>query len=49
VARKALHKYASAPDRATFQRKLGGYLQRRGFSFETMKPILAELWEESRG
>jgi regulatory protein len=48
VARKALHKYASAPDRATFQRKLGGYLQRRGFSFETMKPILAELWDETR-
>lgn len=46
VARRALHKYASAPDRATFQRKLGGYLQRRGFSFETMKPILAELWNE---
>lgn len=46
VARRAFHKYASAPDRATFQRKLGGYLQRRGFSFETMKPVLAELWNE---
>lgn len=49
VARRALHKYANAPDRATFQRKLGGFLQRRGFSFETMKPILAELWNEVHG
>lgn len=46
VARRAVHKYAGAPDRATFQRKLGSYLQRRGFSFETMKPVLAELWNE---
>lgn len=49
VARKALHKYANAPDWATFQRKLGGYLQRRGFRFETMKPILSELWDEVKG
>jgi regulatory protein len=49
VARKALRRYADAPDRATFQRKLGGYLQRRGFSFETIKPILAELWVEAQG
>lgn len=49
VARKALHKYANAPDWQTFQRKLGGYLQRRGFRFETMKPILSELWDEVKG
>lgn len=49
VARKALHKYAGAPDRATFQRKLGGFLQRRGFSFDTMRPILDELWREAQG
>lgn len=49
VARRALHKYADAPDRTTFQRKLGGYLQRRGFNFDTMKPILAELWDECKG
>jgi len=48
VARRAAHKYADAPDWSTFQRKLGGYLQRRGFSFETMKPILNELWQETR-
>lgn len=46
VAQRAAHKYRSAPDYATFQRKLGGFLQRRGFSFDTMKPIMAELWRE---
>lgn len=46
VARKAAHKYLNAPDRATFNRKFGSYLQRRGFRFDTMKPILAELWAE---
>lgn len=49
VARKALHKYARETDRATFQRKFGGFLQRRGFSFATIKPILAELWQETQG
>jgi regulatory protein len=49
VARKALHKYARETDRATFQRKFGAFLQRRGFSYETIKPILAELWQETRG
>jgi regulatory protein len=47
VARKAVHKYARETDRATFQRKFGGFLQRRGFSFATIKPILAELWQET--
>ncbi|HEX6291512.1 MAG TPA: RecX family transcriptional regulator [Herpetosiphonaceae bacterium] len=49
VARRALPKYAREPDRMTFQRKFGAFLQRRGFSFETIKPILAELWQEVRG
>ncbi len=49
VARKAARRYADAPDRATFQRKLGGYLLRRGFSFETIKPIVDRLWNEIRG
>ena len=49
VARRALRKYANEPDRATFQRKFGGFLQRRGFSFETIKPLLDELWQEARG
>jgi regulatory protein len=49
VARRALRKYANEDDRATFQRKFGAFLQRRGFSFETIKPILDELWQEARG
>lgn len=46
IAQAALRKYAGAPDRSTFQRKLGGYLQRRGFSFATIAPILDQLWAE---
>jgi regulatory protein len=46
IARGALHKYASAPDRTAFQRRLGGYLQRRGFGFDTIGPILETLWAE---
>ncbi len=46
IARGALHKYANAPDRAAFQRRMGGYLQRRGFSFDTIGPILVTLWTE---
>ncbi|MCS6881190.1 MAG: regulatory protein RecX [Oscillochloridaceae bacterium] len=46
VARAALPRYAGAPDRATFDRRLGGLLQRRGFSLDTIRPILAILWRE---
>lgn len=46
LARAALRKYRDASDRASFQRRLGGYLQRRGFGFETIMPILETLWEE---
>lgn len=49
LAREALAKhstYAQAPDWPTFQRRLGGYLQRRGFRFETIRPILEHLWHE---
>lgn len=46
VAQQAFRKYADSPDRQTFLRKFGGFLQRRGFSFETIKPILDELWNE---
>lgn len=45
-ARAALRKYAGAPDRATFARRMGGYLQRRGFGFETIRPIIDQLWRE---
>jgi regulatory protein len=46
VARGALHKYANAPNRTAFQRRLGAYLQRRGFGFDTIGPILETLWAE---
>lgn len=45
-ARAALRKYANAPDRATFARRMAGYLQRRGFGFETIRPIIDQLWDE---
>lgn len=48
VARGALRRYADAPDRMTFQRKLGGFLQRRGFTLDTIRPILDILWKEQR-
>jgi len=48
VARNALRRYADAPDRPTFQRRLGGLLQRRGFSLNLIRPILGTLWEELR-
>ncbi|HEX5690744.1 MAG TPA: RecX family transcriptional regulator [Roseiflexaceae bacterium] len=46
IARNALKKYATSPDRATFQRRLGGFLQRRGFGFDTIGPIVDTLWAE---
>ncbi len=46
LARAALRKYADAPNYATFQRRLGGYLQRRGFGFNTVSSILDLLWQE---
>lgn len=46
IARAALHRYARSLDRATFQRRLGGLLQRRGFRLDTIRPILDILWEE---
>jgi len=46
VARKALPRYARVNDWATFQRKLGSLLQRRGFAWETVGPLLRRLWDE---
>lgn len=34
-------------DRATFRRRLAGYLSRRGFDYATVAPLLNELWEDS--
>jgi regulatory protein len=46
LARSALRRYAASPDRFSFQRRLGAYLQRRGFSLDTIRPILDQLWAE---
>jgi regulatory protein len=46
LARAALRKYADAADRHAFARRLGGYLQRRGFRFEVIRPIVDQLWAE---
>jgi regulatory protein len=48
LAHAALGKYADAADRHAFARRMGGYLQRRGFSFEIVRPIVDRLWAELR-
>lgn len=40
-ARRLLHE-----DRRTFRRKLGSFLLRRGFAYETVAPIVDRLWQE---
>jgi len=35
-------------DRREFQRKLGSFLQRRGFSYEIVKGVVERLWQETR-
>ncbi|RMD79863.1 MAG: regulatory protein RecX [Chloroflexi bacterium] len=46
VARSVLARYAALTDWAVFQRRLGGYLLRRGFTGEMVRPILELLWRE---
>lgn len=46
LARDILHRYATAPDRATFTRRLGGFLQRRGFTLNVIRPVIDQLWAE---
>ena len=46
IARSIVHKYRDSPNRATFTRRLGGYLQRRGFHFDTIHPVIDQLWQE---
>jgi regulatory protein len=35
-------------DYKTFRNRLGGFLQRRGFSYEAVKRAVSALWEEAR-
>jgi regulatory protein len=46
LARAALRKYASSHDRNAFSRRMGSYLQRRGYTFEVIRPIVDQLWSE---
>ena len=46
VAMAGANRYRSLPA-SEFQRKLGAYLARRGFSYGVIKPIVEELTEES--
>ncbi len=49
LARAAARRYAAVADYQTFLRRLGGYLQRRGFSAATILPIIERLWRERGG
>lgn len=49
LARAAVRRYAGVADYRTFLRRLGGYLQRRGFSAEIILPIVERLWHERGG
>jgi regulatory protein len=33
-------------DRFEFFRRLGGFLARRGFSYDVIKPVVTRIWEE---
>jgi regulatory protein len=46
LARGALRKYAGSHDRNAFTRRMGSYLQRRGYTFEVIRPIIDQLWAE---
>ncbi len=49
LARAAAHKRAAtlaAADFAAFREKLGTFLARRGFGYEVVEQVVAELWQE---
>ncbi len=46
AARAVLPRYTSVTNWVTFQRRLGGYLLRRGFADELIRPLLVRLWRE---
>ena len=45
AAQKQLYRWANLP-KDEFDKKLGGYLQRRGFYYEIVRQINDELWQE---
>jgi len=38
-----------ALDERTFKQRLGAFLQRRGYGYETVKPVVGRLWQETSG
>jgi len=49
LAAQAARKYArrlSGLEWLEFRQKLGGFLARRGFSYETLAPVVSEVWKE---
>jgi regulatory protein len=38
-----------ALDERTFKQRLGAFLQRRGYGYETIRPVVARLWQETTG
>ncbi len=48
AARKKLRSYQNL-DKIAFKRRLGGFLQRRGFSFGTVSYVTNRLWAELNG
>lgn len=46
AAEAVLARYAAAPDWHTFERRMGSYLQRRGFRFDTIRPVVRDLWQQ---
>lgn len=50
LVREAAKKYSNrlkGLDESTFKKRLYGFLVRRGFSYDDIKPILDEVWEEN--
>ncbi|OGO43328.1 MAG: hypothetical protein A2Z04_09395 [Chloroflexi bacterium RBG_16_57_9] len=45
AARARAQRY-TALDRATFERRLGGFLQRRGFDYDMVRSVVSRLWRE---
>ncbi len=46
VAHRRLARSAAIHDYATLQRRLGGYLQRRGYTYDTIRRVLEVVWRQ---
>ena len=45
AARRHAHRLAGKP-RPEFLQKLAGFLQRRGFSYDVVSPVVSKVWRE---